>query len=106
MHITPELIKQAKRAENVEELLALARENGVELTAEEAQKYYELWHASAELSDEELDSVAGGCNGPLKILDGCPYCGSKDTTFVKGARVAKALISTYKCNGCGKTFTA
>lgn len=66
MEITPELMEKAKEATNVEELVQLARENGVELTAEEAERYYAQLHASGELSDDELDNVSGGCGGEPK----------------------------------------
>jgi len=91
--ITQELIEQAKQAGSMEELLAFAKENGVELTAEDAQKIYELWHASAELSDKELDNVAGGC-GPKKP-DYCPHCGCKDI-------VKSYSLHYFECTGCGK----
>ena len=44
-----ELFEKAKEAKSAEELLSLAKENGMELTDK-----------SGELSDEELDNVAGG----------------------------------------------
>ena len=38
-NLTPELIAKAKAAKNTEELLELAKENGVELSEEEAKVY-------------------------------------------------------------------
>ena len=38
---TPELIEKAKSAKTPEELMALAKENGMELTEVEATKYFE-----------------------------------------------------------------
>lgn len=63
--ITHEMLQKAKAAESVEEFIALARANGVELTGDEAKAYFaKLNSASGELSDEELDHVAGGgCGG-------------------------------------------
>lgn len=55
-----ELIAKARSAKSAEELLALAKENGVELTEEEASAYFEQLNKSGELSDDELDNVAGG----------------------------------------------
>lgn len=54
----------AKESKNAEELLSMAKENGFELTEDEAKAYYARLHpTSGELSDEELDSVAGsGCD--------------------------------------------
>ena len=61
MNFTPEQITKAKAAKSVEELLAIAKENGMELTEEEAAKYFAEWHKEGELSDEELNNVSGGC---------------------------------------------
>ena len=58
-----EMILKAKEAKSVEELLALAKENGMEMTEENAKVYFEQLHKSGELADEELTDVAGGgCN--------------------------------------------
>ena len=58
---TPELIEKAKSAKTPEELMALAKENGMELTEESAKAYLDLLHPqTGELSDDELDNVAGG----------------------------------------------
>lgn len=55
------IIAKAKESKNAEELLAMAKENGIELTEDEAKTYYAWLHStSGELSDEELNSVAGG----------------------------------------------
>ena len=48
-NFTPELIEKAKSAKTPEELMSLAKENGIEQTGE--------------LSDSELDNVSGGCGG-------------------------------------------
>ena len=56
-----EMLEKAKTAKNVEELLALAKENGVEITEEQAKEYFEKFNTKfGELADEELDNVAGG----------------------------------------------
>lgn len=55
----------AARAESAEALRALAAEQGISLTGEEAQSYFAKLHPPAgELSDEELEAVSGGgCGG-------------------------------------------
>ena len=69
-----ELIEKANQAKSAEELLAIAKENGIE--------------ATGELSDNELDNVSGGgCHkgdGRLVVTTGhscgnwaCKYCGQK-----------------------------
>ena len=58
---TPELIEKAKEAKNPDELMSLAKENGIELTGEDANTYFEqLNPKTGELSDDELDNVSGG----------------------------------------------
>ena len=64
MNISKELLEKAKTAKTAEELLELAKAENIELTAEQAKEYFATIHASGELSDEELDNVAGGCGGP------------------------------------------
>lgn len=56
---TEEQIAKAKECRSVEELSALARENGVELTREQAENFFAQM-SSSEISDELLDNVAGG----------------------------------------------
>ncbi len=66
------LILKAKEAKSVEELIALAKENGVELNEEDAKMYFEQLNAKkGELSDDELDAVAGG--GCETKVDGKTY---------------------------------
>lgn len=57
-----EIMKSAMAAGSPEELLKITRENGMNgFTEESANAYYELLHKSGELSDDELESAAGGC---------------------------------------------
>ncbi len=58
--IAPELIEKAKQAKTPEELIAIAKENGTELTEENAKAYFAQLHKTGELNDDELDNVAGG----------------------------------------------
>lgn len=64
MELNKELLAKAKEAKTPEELLALAKENGAELTEESAKAYFDRLHPqTGELSDSELDNVSGGCGG-------------------------------------------
>ena len=55
MEMNNELIARAKKAKSSEELMALAKENGEELTEESAKEYFELLNPkTGELSDDEL----------------------------------------------------
>lgn len=61
MKMNNELIAKAKKTATVEELLALAKEKHMGLSEEDAKMYFELLHPkTGELSDDELDNVAGG----------------------------------------------
>ena len=64
MEYNKELIETARKAGSPEELLAFAKKNGVEMTGEDAKNYFDQLHPkTGELSDDELDNVAGGgCN--------------------------------------------
>ncbi|MCI7594774.1 MAG: hypothetical protein MSS92_00925 [Lachnospiraceae bacterium] len=60
-NLMAELKEKAKAAKNPEEIQAIAKENGMEdFSLESAKAYYEQLHKEGELSDEELDNVAGG----------------------------------------------
>ena len=64
MEFTNEMIQKAKQASSAEELLAMAKEESVALTAEEAEKYFAFLQGGNELPDEALEAVAGGKGGP------------------------------------------
>ena len=69
MKFSQELIEKAKTAKTAEELLAMAKEENVELTEEQSAKAFAELNKTGELSDEELDNVAGGCAGPYQSGD-------------------------------------
>lgn len=99
--ITPEILEKAGQAKSAEELIALAEENGYPLDEERARKYFGQLNRSGELSDEELDNVAGGgCyrNGRLIVtmknscdLYECASCGQR----ISGGRCLNA--KTHSC---------
>ena len=68
--IPQELLEKAMKCETPEELLRLAKENGVALTKDEAEAYL-AEGGSVDLSEEEMSKAAGGglfpcpsvCNG-------------------------------------------
>ena len=55
-----ELLMKAKAAKSAEELIALAKENDMELTEESAKAYFAQIQKNGELDDDELDNVSGG----------------------------------------------
>ena len=61
MRFTNEMIEKAKTAKTAEELLEMAKAENINFTAEEAAQALAKMNKNGELSDEELDNVAGGC---------------------------------------------
>ena len=59
--LTPEQVEKARACKSNDELLKIAKEEGVEL------------------SEEQLQAVSGGCSGSTPKE--CPYCGSKNVVY-------------------------
>lgn len=90
MELSKELSQKAKAAKSAEELLSLAKENGLELTSEEAAAYFAQLNKGGELSDEELSNVAGG------------GCHQKDGRLVVTIRYS---CENFICKHCGRTYS-
>ena len=123
MNFTPELVEKAKAAQTAEELLSLAKATGVEMTAAEAATdFAQLNPKTGELSDDDLDNVAGGsCRaadseyGKIAIVTSgqtCPKCGHNRGEIVCGGygldgifcekcdkRIANTVDCTYEIVG-------
>ena len=121
-NLTPELIAKAKTAESAEKLFEIAKENGVELTAEEAKTYFAQLNANGAVSDDELDIVAGGLGCPddgeeseakpklmpgqtVRVLGGkiCPKCHSNEGVIgynlpATGMTGDTLYVACPKCN--------
>ena len=99
-----ELITKAKQAKNPEELMALAKENNMEMTEECAKEYFEKLHPqSGEISDDELDNVSGGgCLGsdPYDICMADGYCLSDYVCERCGTRGIDFSTGVLRCSGC------
>ena len=81
MNFPETIIEKAKQAKSAEELLTLAKENGEELTEEEANTYFAKLHKTGELTDDELNDVAGGGCGSEGALS------TSKTVTVSGRRL-------------------
>ena len=114
-NLTPEMIEKAKAAKSAEELLEIAKANGVDMTADEAATYFaQLNPKSGELGDDELDGVAGGaCMSSeeymeantilVRILNAqCPNCGS--TIARVHASYKKYLNTDVFCESCHQAY--
>lgn len=64
MKFTKEQISKAKEAKTAKELQVMAKENGVKMNEEQSMMYFDKLHKNIELSDSELNSVAGGKGEP------------------------------------------
>ena len=60
MKFTNEQFVKANAAKSAEEIISIAKEGGMELTEEEAAKYYAELHKEGALADDELNNVSGG----------------------------------------------
>ena len=60
--LTKEMIKKAMQCKDADELIALAKSEGIELTKEEAEAYLAEFD-DIELEDGMLKNVAGGRKG-------------------------------------------
>ncbi len=64
MKFTEEQLKKINTAKNAEELMALAKAEGIEASEEEIKAQFDAMHKEGELADDELDNVSGaGCDG-------------------------------------------
>ena len=86
-------MEKVKQVASPEELLQLAKSEKIELTEENAKTLFDSLHAEGELSDTELDAVAGGgCGDPEYIIP----------TYSEGQVVA--VKSNHRCDVCGCEF--
>ena len=62
MKFTEEQLKKMNAAKTAEELIALAKAEGIEATEEQIRAQFAAMHKEGELADDELDNVSGaGC---------------------------------------------
>ena len=64
MKLTAEQLMKARSAKSAEELMELAKADGIEVTEEQATEQFTMLHSEGEIADEELDNVSGGCGDP------------------------------------------
>ena len=83
--LSPEQIEKVKACKSGEEVLAIAKEEGIELT------------------DEQLEAVSGGGCGDDEDVMECPDCHSKKN--VKKVRLAGSSGKSYKCTKCNIMWT-
>ncbi len=95
--MTNELLQKAKECKSAEELLALAKENGIEMTDEEAEKKFAQLNNEGELSDDELSGAAGGgCGGDTTPDYTVPSYSVGDTVAVRPIN----YVVHWSCQSC------
>ena len=116
MEMNKELLAKAKEMKTPEELMALAKENGIEMTEKSAKAYFEqLNPKTGEVSDDELNNVAGGgchngdgrmittvlndCRHWLCKYDGETWMNTHDV-FGVSTSVCKKCASSAACKNC------
>ena len=75
--LTEEQIAKVKACKNQEEMLALAKEEGIELT------------------DEQLEAVSGGCVTISGLY--CPRCGKEAIFEITNVN---SMYATFMCSSC------
>ena len=76
------LLEKAAQCKSAEEVKALAAEAGMDISDEQAVELFAKVNGATPLTDEELETVAGGC-GDDDIIE-CDQCG---ISFRKGDAV-------------------
>ena len=77
--LAEEQIAKIRNCKNSEEVLRLAKEEGIELT------------------EEQLEAISGGCG----TMPNCPYCCSNNLNYM---RMRGFVEDEYHCNNSGKDF--
>lgn len=92
MKFTEEQLAKIKAAKTAEELIALAKAEGIEATEEQIKAQFASMHSEGELADDELENVSGA---------GCGDGDSNEPSFKPGDRV-KVTAGDWK----GRTGTS
>ena len=69
--LTKEMLEKAMKCQTADELIALAKDNGIDITREEAESYLDELE-NVELDKETLDKVAGG-DGTTRTINAKLY---------------------------------
>ncbi len=69
MEIKRELFEQARGCKSADEILSLAKNNGIEISDEQAKQAFDKLTGMGDMSDDELANVSGGnCSLGNKIV--------------------------------------
>lgn len=106
MKLTNEQLLAVKRAESTAELSELLRKYGQEVSEEDVNKLFAYTRNTGELTDEELDHVAGG----FCLFEGdefpelaCPQCGH--VGMQERFDIGFSDLWYIVCQSCNAAFT-
>ena len=85
-----EQIQKAMKASSAKELLAMAKEDGIELTLSDAEKYYSQLHENFEMTDDDLQMVAGGKGERVPYDKNAPKA-----VYHLGQRIRECMFHIY-----------
>lgn len=98
MNFSNEQIIKARGAKSASELLELAKSSGVDLSEDQAKRFFVQLHAEGELSDDELATVAGGSKDPTHAA---PYS-KEQKVYYKGKSLWVTVDSYWWDSGVDK----
>ena len=110
-----EILKKAIEAKPPEEIIAIAKDTGVDLTPEMAQTIFNGLHKNRELSDEELSETVGGFRGPKlgEVYEGapCPFCITGTLSYgtpctVRYTDHPEEKLNVHLYHGCNRDVAA
>lgn len=96
-NLTPEQLEAAKTCKSPEKLVALAKEQGMDVTLEQAAVF--LDEQAVELADDELENVAGGSCGDYEPSENPKW---KKAAAAEGRTIfcTASGLSEFCCHKC------
>lgn len=107
MKFTNEQVEKAKKCQTVDELINLAKTDGLELSKEDAEKCFKATRVG-KLSDDDLDVVAGGKGESEPVWENsgyylmefiCPFCGAtvhyREDFYTSGDMITTSASVTH-----------
>ena len=69
VEIGQEFIDKLLEVDSFENLKALVKETGIDITDEELAQYFDVENQVLKLTEEELEQIAAGCNNGIPVHD-------------------------------------
>ena len=101
MNFTAEQMKKINEAKTEEELIALAKAEGIEMSEEEIKAKFAEMHKEGEIADDELNNVAGGC-GEHEIVTHTMCENARCSKYGSGSILQGDHREIIRCPECGR----